>query len=222
MVNYEVEPELLNEFVPNGTEFDFHDTKCFASLVCLKFLDTKVLGISVPFHVDFEEVNLRFYVKCKKGKEVRKGVVFVKEIVPRNAIAFVARAIYGEPYEAWEMSSKNSENELDYHWSKGEINNRVHIEFVKELGVPPANSHSGFIIERHWGYTKRRGNKTDEYKVEHPKWKLFAVNYAEIDVDFGKTYGAKFGFLSEQKPYSVLSTKGSEISVYRGERLRVR
>ncbi len=221
MANYEVEPKLLQEFVPKGTSLDFHDGKCFASLVCFKFLDTRVLGVPIPFHTDFEEVNLRFYVKRETDDEVRRGVVFVKEIVPHAAITFVAKKIYGEPYETWKMSHEDHKNEITYIWSKDETKNRVSIEIAESLGVPTEGSRGEFIIEHYWGYTKRGENRTDEYKVEHPKWELFDVNYAEIDVDFGKTYGERFGFLSETEPDSILLAKGSEISVYKGEKLSV-
>ena len=221
MANYEVAPELLEGFVPKGTELDFYEGKCFASLVGFKFLDTKVLGISVPFHSDFEEVNLRFYVKRQAKDELRRGVVFVKEIVPKVAITWVARTVYGEPYETWNMDHKEKGNELTYLWSKGSCENRLHVEIGENKGVPDEGSEGEFIIEHYWGYTTRGANRTDEYKVEHPKWELFDIDYAEIEVDFGKTYGAKFGFLSDTKPASILLAKGSDISVYKGENLRV-
>lgn len=221
MANYEIEPNLLHQFVPCGTDLDFHDGNCYVSLVAFKFLDTKVLGVPVPFHVNFEEVNLRFYVRRKTTEETRRGVVFIKEIVPRTAIAFVARAFYGEPYETWKMSHTQSENKLSYFWSKGNCENRVAIEIGENLGVPEENSHGEFIIEHYWGYTKRSENRTDEYKVEHPKWELFEANYHAIDVDFGFTYGEKYAFLSDTKPQSILLAKGSEISVYKGEKLVV-
>ena len=104
MANYEISPEILADRVPNGTSLDFHEGKCFVSLVAFMFLDTRVLGIPVPFHINFEEVNLRFYVQRETSKETRRGVTFIKELVPRFAIATVARLFYGEPYEAWAMS----------------------------------------------------------------------------------------------------------------------
>lgn len=219
MANYEIEPNLLRRFVPNGTELDFHDGKCYASLVAFKFLNTRVLGVPVPLHVNFEEVNLRFYVKREAAREIRRGVIFVKEIVPRRAIAFVARAFYGEPYETWKMSHEQNEHKLSYYWSKGNSKNRVAVEIGKNLGVPEENSHGEFIVEHYWGYTKRGGNRTDEYKVEHPKWELFEANNTEINIDFGFVYGEQFAFLSDMKPRSILLAKGSEISVYKGEKI---
>jgi uncharacterized protein len=216
MANYVVEPSLLQDFLPRRVEFDFWNGELYASLVAFMFADTRVFGCKIPFHVNFEEVNLRFYVKREMANETRRGVVFIKEIVPRSAIAFVARTLYGEPYETWQMSHTTSENELSYSWNKRGCNNRIKIDYGESAGVPAENSHGEFIIEHYWGYTKRGSNRADEYKVEHPKWELLKVNRAEIQVDFGKTYGEQFAYLSAAKPKSVLLAKGSEISVYKG------
>ena len=220
MANYEVETALLASRVPAGTELDLHEGRCFISLVGFMFLDTRVLGFLVPFHINFEEVNLRFYVKRETGNEVRRGVVFIKEIVPRTAIAAVARAVYGEPYERWAMSNVRDSRSVSYKWSNGGINNLLTVDRGDDLGVPADNSHGSFIIEHYWGYTKRGKDRTDEYKVEHPKWNLFATKNESINVDFSKTYGDEFGLFSDQKPDSVFLAAGSDISVYKGEILR--
>jgi uncharacterized protein YqjF (DUF2071 family) len=219
MANYEVDPLVLASRVPKGTEIDLHEGRCFVSLVGFMFLDTRVLGVPVPFHVNFEEVNLRFYVRRNTGSELRRGVVFVKEIVPRFAIATIARVFYGEPYEAWKMDHTRDEKQVSYQWSKGGATNSISVEIGENLGVPAADSHGEFIIEHYWGYTHRGENRTDEYKVEHPKWELFSTENTRINVDFGKTYGDDFAFLNRKQHYTVLLAKGSEVSVYKGARL---
>jgi uncharacterized protein YqjF (DUF2071 family) len=216
MANYEIDPSLLATRVPAGTELDLFEGKCFVSLVGFMFLDTRVLGVPIPFHVNFEEVNLRFYIKRETETETRRAVSFVKEIVPRRAIATVARVIYGEPYEQWRMGHQCGESLVAYDWSKGGITNRLKVERAESLGVPAAGSQGEFIIEHYWGYTDRGGGRVDEYKVEHSKWELFAVNNELIDVDFAATYGREFAVLSGTKPYSVLLAKGSEVAVYKG------
>ena len=203
MANYEVDPALLADRIPLRTGLDLHEGKCFVSLVGFMFEDTRVSGFLVPFHISFEEVNLRFYVSRNAGTEDRRGVVFIKEIVPRAAIAWVARSLYGEPYEKWEMAHERSNDRVLYSWSNAGVVNRVSVLRGTSLGVPAAGSHGEFTIEHYWGYTKRGPQRTDEYKVEHPKWELFDVSDVEIDVDFGRTYGDEFAFLSGQKPYSV-------------------
>ena len=219
MANYEVAPEILVRLLPKGTTLDFHDGKCFVSLVAFMFLETRVLKIPVPFHVNFEEVNLRFYVLRETPEETKRGVVFVKEIVPRLAIATVARVFYGEPYEAWRMNHAKAGNKLSYGWEKGSSVNQLKVEIGASTGVPAENSHGEFIIEHYWGYTKRGANRTDEYKVEHPKWELFDIENYEIKADFGLLYGAEFAHLSNEKPNSIFMAKGSEVSVYKGARL---
>lgn len=219
MANYEVDPALLRPLIPVGCELDLHDGKCFVSLVGFMFLSTRVLGIPVPFHIDFEEVNLRFYVRRETEAEVRRGVVFVKEIVPRWAIAFVARTLYGEPYEAWKMDHIRNEREVGYSWSNGSRRNAINVELGDNLGVPAADSHGEFIIEHYWGYTRRSEKRTDEYKVEHPKWELFATRNETINVDFAGTYGERFAILSKTAPYSILLAKGSEIAVFKGQKI---
>lgn len=220
MANYEVDPELLLSRVPAGTELDLFDDKCFVSLVGFMFLDTRVLGVPVPFHINFEEVNLRFYVKRIINDEVRRGVVFIKEIVPRLAIATVARVLYGEPYEAWQMSNERTSKQVAYMWSSGEVSNRIRAERGEDLGVPDDGSHGSFIIEHYWGYTKRGVDRTDEYRVTHPKWNLHSTKDDVIEVGFASLYGQEFAFLAAQEPYSVFLAAGSEIAVYKGERIK--
>ena len=217
MANYEVDPALLESRLPSGTALDLHEGKCFVSLVGFMFLDTRVLDFPVPFHVNFEEVNLRFYVVRETEDEVRRGVVFVKEIVPKGAIAAVARSLYGEPYERWSMSNERSDSHVGYNWSKGECANSLNVTRGRNLGVPEPDSHGGFIIDHYWGYTKRDENRTDEYRVEHPKWELYEADDPDIDVDFGCTYGEEFAFLDGQSPYSILLANGSDIAVFKGK-----
>ena len=219
MANYAVDPELLRPRVPAGTELDLQDGKCFVSLVGFMFLDTRVLGIPVPMHVNFEEVNLRFYIKREAEGETRRAVCFVKEIVPRWAIAAVARGLYGEPYECWSMDHERTERTVAYRWSKGARNNSLSVEIDESIGVPPEGSHGEFIIEHYWGYTGRGNGRVDEYRVEHPKWELFSVKNERIDVDFGAVYGSEFAFLADERPFSVLLAKGSEVAVYKGKQI---
>jgi len=179
-----------------------------------------VFGFLAPFHINFEEVNLRFYVKRVANHELRRGVVFIKEVVPRTAIAIVARVLYGEPYESWAMSNRRDGLSVSYEWKKGNRANRLSVIRGDDLGIPVDGSHGSFMIEHYWGYTDRGRGRTDEYRVTHPKWNLFSTQDQVIDVDFGRTHGDEFAFLNGTRPYSVLFAKGSEVSVYKGERIK--
>ena len=111
MLNYAVDPAILVPHVPNGTELDTWEGTTFTSLVAFSFLSTRVKSLPIPFHRDFEEINLRFYVRAKGPEGWRRGVVFVKEVVPRLAIASVARWLYNENYVACPTRSRLDETQ---------------------------------------------------------------------------------------------------------------
>ncbi|MCC7435830.1 MAG: DUF2071 domain-containing protein [Methanoregulaceae archaeon] len=211
LVNWAIDPQLLKPLVPTGTELDFHEGHTFISLVAFEFLETRVRGLALPGHRNFIEVNLRFYVR----RVDRRGVVFIKELVPRPLIAWVARTVYGEPYETWTCEGGGE----TYRWGRGAPSNRVAVQQLGDPALPTPGSHAEFITEHYWGYTRRSDVRTDEYWVDHPQWEHRAVGEWNIDVDFAAVYGPEWGFLAEQEPASVLYAVGSEVAVYPGERL---
>ena len=217
IANYAIDKNYLSEFVPYGTELDFYDGKCFVSLVGFMFENTRLLGIKVPFHVDFEEVNLRFYVRRLENGKWKRGVVFIKEIVPKRALTFIANTVYNENYETMPMSHSWSENEdsreVQYTWTKSGKENKFKITASRASFEIVSGSETEFITEHYWGYAKVNHVNSNEYEVTHPKWKAYVVKDYKIDVDFGAVYGEKFDFLNFLKPNSVMLAEGSEITV---------
>jgi uncharacterized protein len=110
MLNYEVDAALLAPYIPSGLEIDYWQGRTYVSLIGFRFLNTRVLGFPIPFHRSFDEVNLRFYVR----REECRGVVFIREIVPRAAIALVARRVYGENYVSLPMRHQIEASRVDY------------------------------------------------------------------------------------------------------------
>ena len=179
MLNYEIDPAILEPYLPAGTELDTYDGKHYISVVGLMFLNTRLYGISVPFHRNFEELNLRFYVRRETVGEVRRGVVFVKEIVPKSAITMVARAFYNENYVTMPMRHTVSQSgetlSVSYHWQQREI---AHSLAVRAGGRPARiqdDTEEEFIAEHYWGYVVQRDGGTLEYEVEHPRWRVWRI-----------------------------------------------
>ena len=224
LFNYEVDAEILKKHLPTGTEIDIWNNKCYLSLVGFMFKNTKVLGLKVPFHVNFEEVNLRFYVKRFENSEWKRGVVFIKEIVPKKTITFIANTLYQEHYETQKMrheiiENKNS-NTFIYQWKNDKEWNTIEVE-TKNVPIEiKAGSEAEFITEHYFGYTKIDEETTFEYEVTHPKWEQFEVLNHQIDIDFERTYGSDFGFLQDVKPTSVFLAKGSKITVKNKKKLK--
>jgi uncharacterized protein YqjF (DUF2071 family) len=225
MLNYEVPPEILRPLVPAGTELDAWQGKTFASLVGFLFLDTRVRGIAIPWHRDFEEVNLRFYVRRKAEDGWRRGVVFVKEIVPRFAIAGVARLLYGEKYVALPMRHARAGDPardgmyVMYGWRFQQRWNGLcaRVEGAAREAAP--GSEEEFITEHYWGYSSLRGGGCAEYKVEHPRWRVWTLQWPVLDCDVAGLYGERFTAFLSGEPSSAFLADGSEVAVYPGRRI---
>ncbi len=222
MFNYAVDPALLQPFVPPHTELDTWNNTCYVSLVGFMFLNTKVKGVKIPFHINFEEINLRFYVKYIDPQlGPKRGVVFIKEIVPKHMITFVANTLYREHYitlpmkHTWEIN--NSELKIEYGLKK----DKDWFSFAVNAKNTPQElvngSETEFITEHFWGYAKWDENKTNEYEVGHPRWLTYPILSSEINFDYEKIYGTQFGFLNKANPVSIYLAEGSDIFVNKGK-----
>lgn len=224
LINYEIDAALLEKYIPAGTELGIWNGKCYVSLVGFLFKETKVLGIKIPYHIDFEEVNLRFYVKRFENGGWKRGVVFIKEIVPKNAITFIANSFYKEHYQTRKMRHQITENEtskiFNYQWKVDGKWNTIKVETQKEYKEIEIDSEAEFITEHYFGYTKYSDNTTFEYEVKHPRWEQLEVKNCMVKVDFKKNYGADFEILQNAKPVSVLLAKGSQIKVENKKTIR--
>lgn len=220
--NFHCPAELLQPLVPSGTILDSWRGDVLLSMVGFMFRDTLVRGIGIPCHRTFEEVNLRFYVRRElPDGGSRRGVVFIKELVPRRAIAAAARRLYHEPYEAVPMSNANDLESgrtgmIAYFWGYRRQPFGVRATVVGEPTVAPVDSAAEFITEHYWGYTRQRDGSTLEYQVEHPRWRLWTPTESFMDGAYDQLYGPAFGGVLREAPASVLAAEGSPVAVYPG------
>ncbi|MFI5119377.1 MAG: YqjF family protein [Thermoanaerobaculia bacterium] len=230
MLNFEIDPKVLSPFVPAGTELDAWQGRTFVSIVGFLFLDVRVLGAAIPGHRDFEEVNLRFYVRRLSSDGWRRAVVFVKEIVPRIAIAWTARALFGENYVALPMRHRIEQGSgraagprtVSYSWRFRGRENRIELSSDGNAGEVAEGSDEEFITEHTWGYARRRGGRTTEYRVEHPRWRVCTATGTRFDCDVGALYGSQFVEFLKAPPASAFLADGSKVTVFRGTSLPFR
>jgi uncharacterized protein len=217
LLNFAVDPKLLEPHVPAGTELDFFNGETYVSVVGFLFYHTIVLGLPIPRHRNFEEVNLRFYVRKKSADTWRRGVVFIRELVPKIAIAVTARVFYGEPYLALPMRSEVEEKDgivsAKYEWRRGTKWERLAMTGYGDAQNIPQASHEEFITEHYWGYTAR-GERTSEYRVEHPRWKMWPADSFEFKADVATLYDEKFVETLAAPPASAFIADGSFVSVF--------
>jgi uncharacterized protein YqjF (DUF2071 family) len=224
MLNYEVEPGILRQYVPRRVELDEFGGRTFVSLVGFQFLRTKLYGfLAVPFHSNFDEVNLRFYVRRREGGEIRRGVVFIRELVPREAIARFARMMYGEKYDACPMEHGieriSGGIAAEYRW---EWHGRRFWLSARAEGEPQRvaeGSIENFITEHYWGYSAKSASETIEYHVSHEPWRVLVSTTAKFEGDGEALYGAGFGEILRRPPDSAFIAEGSQVLVHRGRRI---
>lgn len=223
MLNYEIEPAVLQPHVPRGTELDSWQGKTFASVVGFLFLKTRVLGLPIPFHTDFEEVNLRFYVRRRGEEGWRRGVVFIKEIVPKTAIATMARLVYNENYVAMPMrhtiEQAATQLTVAYGWRLGNVWNELSVKTQGKAQPLVSGSEEEFITEHYWGYAAQKDGGCVEYRVEHPPWRVWSVAECELVCDVERLYGAPFIEPLQARPSSAFLAEGSPVAVRRGVRM---
>ena len=221
MLNFVVDPKILEPLVPPGTELDFYGGQTFLSVVGFLFLDTRVVGLPIPLHRDFEEVNLRFYVRRQNIDGWRRGVTFVREFVPRPAIAIVARTFTASPYTALPMrhslEHKDGAVLAEYQWRRGKRWETLGMTALDEPKNSTLGSHEEFIMEHYWGYTARRDG-TSEYRVEHPRWRFWNAQTWKFEADVATLYGSQFVEALSAPPVSAFIAEGARTSKCAGAR----
>lgn len=221
LLNYVCPRSLLEPLVPAGTELDDWDGRHLVSLVGFMFRDTRVIGWAIPGHQHFEEVNLRFYVRRIADGEVRRAVVFIRELVPRRAIAAVARWRYDEPYLAVPMShfvsvDEETGGEARYRWTFRGRPFELRASASGPAQPLESGSKAAFITEHYWGYTRQRKGGTLEYRVEHPAWQIWSPDSFGFDGDGQELYGPSFGEILSGRPDSACLALGSTVAVHQG------
>lgn len=228
-LTYAVPPELLLPYLPKGVEIDTAlGGKAHVSLVAFDFLHTRLKGISVPFHINFPEINLRFYVRYQG----QLGVVFIREFVPKYCIALVAQRVYNEPYRATSMTSITQQeaggitvkHQLTWAGATHTIaaTGRPFGQLPDgqyQLHTPAAGTPDHYFKEHTWGFGTAHSGHTLCYRVDHPVWEIYKFGGYELALDFGAVYGPQWAFLSQATPDYALLAKGSAVRVHGARKL---
>ncbi len=212
VVTYAVADERLAGLLPPGVELDRLGGRARVSLVAFEFARTRLYGAPIPGHTRFPEINLRFYARA--GGE--RGIVFIREFVPRRAVAVVARVRYHEPYVRVPMTSEictvgADRLRLRHRFGPGSTVSAV----VDARGtIPAAGSDERWLTHQELGFGATRRGGARGYRVEHPLWPLHPVHELSLDVDFAGLYGADWAFLADAEPGHVTFAAGSEVRLF--------
>lgn len=223
MLSFEIDPQILEPFVPPPLELDFWQGKTYLSLVGFMFESSRLFGIRIPFHQSFPEVNLRFYVLRRTAGGQRRGVVFLREIAARRCVGLIARRFYHESYltlpvrHEIEIATQSGEpSRFDYSWRFKRRWNKLRIGTAGEPIQPARGSLDEFIVDHDWAYTRERNGRCREYFVERPPWPVRrAINF-KLDCDAPALYGPALGAALESPAASAFVAEGSSVAVHRG------
>jgi uncharacterized protein YqjF (DUF2071 family) len=224
LLNFPVPTDIIKQRAPPGTEPDTHNGQSYISIVGFRFENVRLFGLPIPGHTNFPEINLRYYVRRMCAGELRRGVVFAREIVPRRAVAIVANRLYNENYVTRKMrsdlrvaGSQLSPNDtLEYAWRSKSRWNRVAAHVAAPLALPTPGSLEEFIIEHYWGYTRGRAGQTGEYQVAHVPWRIAAADNVTWDCDIVANYNPPLAEFLSTPPTTAYIADGSAIQVFRG------
>jgi uncharacterized protein YqjF (DUF2071 family) len=215
--NYEADPALVQRYVPRGTELDLLDGRALVSMVGFRFLDTRILGVPVPWHRDFDEVNLRAYVRRKVDGRWWRGVVFVRELVPRPAIAWTALLAYNEPYRAVRMRHRiamtPSGGSLQYEWRQAGAWQSLAATVEGQSAPIDPDGPTGFITEHYLGYTPQRSGRTVEYRVSHERWRVWERARVDFRCDVAAVYGTEWVEALQGTPWSAFVCDGAPVAI---------
>jgi len=105
---------------------------------------------------------------------------------------------------------------VEYSWRRGRKWESLKMTATCEAQPIPAGSHAEFITEHYWGYTSLR-NGCGEYRVEHPRWKIWNAITFKFNADVAALYGDEFAEVLSQPPRSAFIADGSPITVHMRE-----
>ena len=217
MANYAIDPEILKPFLPKGVELDLYNGKAYVSLVGFMFKKTKLFNVPIPFFGTFEEINLRFYVQRKEDGITKRGVVFINETIPYRIVAWMANKLYNEHYTVVptrHLIVENSDSKkIKFDWLLNKKWNSIYVEASNDSHKMKSDTLEKFIYEHYFGYTKIDDNNTEEYRLQHPSWKISTVIDTKIECDFRAMYGESFSILNKTEPEAVFIAEGSSVKI---------
>ena len=229
MLSFDIKPHILEPYVPRGVELDLYEGRALVSIVAFEFHSPRFYGIPGPFCACIPEINLRFYVQRQVAGNRRPGVVFLKELAPRRALAMaaVANIGYREHYHLLPMryatssARENWDKTFTYQWKIGGRWNGLEATTCSAPRRPVMGSEEEFVVDHWFAYTRQADGSCVERQVAHAPWFVRPVDPDSLAFrcDAASLFGPQFTAAFQKPPSSAFVSNGSAVGVFHGLRV---
>ena len=223
VINFEIDPKLLRNFIPPKTELDFFNETSFVTLMARACKNVKPYGWPIVFAKSIDQILLRFYVKRKVGDTWRRGVCLIRDYLPKRKASFFLNWMFKHSFTQVPIkrTSSNFESGLptqlptvEYQWTTGDYVNHIKVNARSQMRQQEQETKESFVLDHHYGYTVKEG-KTYEYYVEYSPWAMWDAQSGSFDCDTENVFGRPFVRALKQRPASVFLARGSDVIIYR-------
>ena len=211
-----VHPSLLAPMVPARAILDLWNGDALLSLVGMRAVNVRVSGLPVPLHQDFDQISMRFCVRREVAGETRRGLVFVKQIVPSASMTLVDRLLYHANYVNAPTRHDIEPGEqgwTSYEWLVGERWNRFSAVRAGAAVAPAEQSIEEFISHRPWAYSRQADGSTLESCAEHPRWEVWPAQEMLLDCDVAPLFGVEYVPVFASQPIATFVAVGSTVAL---------
>ena len=221
-VHYAVAPDRIGSLLPHGLVPDTQAGQAYVSLVGVRLLKVRVLGLVGPGFRRVPAVELQVPVRPANTEGGGRGTLTLQAYVPRRLVAWAARSLYGEPVSVASMQPVWKERpdavEVTYRFDRSGREQRLRVTAEKPPVAPAPDTAARFLQERHWRYGVRDDTLV-RARMERPAGPLFRVQEQHVTVRWGAAFGHEWAFLDDRSPDVVLCDPGGELALHWHERV---
>lgn len=175
-LHWQVDYNELRKFVPEDLEIDLYEEKPWVSLVAFKMEKMRLKNFpSFPPTSDFDEINIRTYVK----KNNKAGVYFLSIEGGTRVSCTIAKTVSELPYR----HSKMKRHENLFRAANRQFNDKVC--FCYEVGqeLKEKTELDKWLTER-YALFQDTATSINEFEIHHVEWPIFELDLKEIEIEY--------------------------------------
>jgi len=197
-LHWQVDLTELKKFVPKELEIDLFEGKPWVSMVAFTMEKMRPKNmISFPPISNFDEINIRTYVKYK-GKT---GVYFLSIEGGSIVSCKLAKGISELPYRY----SKIKREENSFNSSNTDFNDELKIEYIIGEKVSKKDKIDKWLTER-YALFQDTESSINAFEIHHVEWPINNINIEKINLNY-----SKFEKLINNNPDKAQYSKGVDV-----------